>query len=254
MNLDFLSSAKKVIAGAIAAGAIVVVQEVTKSSVMPLIAGAPDGSVPSQSVAPNVSTPQQAPAPSPAPSPVAPPAGPATPTPAVIPSVAADPPAPTAPVEIEPQKVPDPMPVAPQPVAPQPVLVAAASPAAAAATPAPTAIPAAVSVPTPAPAPAPLDPMPAVFKGEFEQALTIARTNGKDEALTEGLQSFSAAGRFIQKGDWTGARDALRSAERTPALKRLALYWRCRVAKLEIGAENFDRCAPEAGVDPAAYR
>jgi hypothetical protein len=237
LDLRFISSTKKVIAGAVAAGAIVLAQELTKSKVVPLLGGAPAATGPALTVA------TDAPAlPAPAPS-LAVPSISSVPAPAAIPAPAADPPAaPSPPVEIEPQKapgsaVPTPTPASEPPANPGPEPGAPPRPVAA-----------------PAPSPTPADPMQAVFRGEFDQALTIARTNGKDEALTEGLESFAQAGRLIQKSDWTGARDALRNAERTPALKKLSLYWRCRVSKLEIGAENFDRCASEAGVNPSAYR
>ena len=146
----------------------------------------------------------------------------------------------------------------PAPAAPAPVAVAVRDPDAAR-PPAPaTSPPTQDTVPRgePASRPAGRGPTPssAVFTGDFDKALEIARGDEQYRPLIPALTHFAEAGRLMTQSDWVAARNSLRQAEQTPELRKLAFYWRCKLGKAEKGLAGPDRCAAEARIDPSSVR
>lgn len=233
VDFNFFNATKKAAVAAIAAGAVVVVQELTKTKVVPIFAGPAPVTAPEK--------------------PVPAPVGMAT-----TGSAGRDGSSPPGVTTTVPQgagtdevaHVPAP-PVEVKATGQAGGLISDARPAEPG--PAGVADPAALD-PAPAKVAASPSPLGAVYRGEFDRALEIGRADDANGALVPGLENFADAGRRIEKAEWIEARDALRQAERTPQLRRLSIYWRCRISKLEIGSENFDRCAPEAGIAPGTYR
>ena len=139
----------------------------------------------------------------------------------------------------------------------------AASAAAAGTAPAPSPTAPAASAPPdspsapPAAAVAPAQPprslLQAVFEGEFDVALQTARADERYRSLRPGLAAFAEGGTSMKAQDWTAARSSFRRAESTPELRPLSFYWRCRLAKAEIGTDGpaaVERCQSEAGLPP----
>ncbi|MEI7704125.1 MAG: hypothetical protein WCK73_05965 [Deltaproteobacteria bacterium] len=210
---DFLGGTKKLVYGAIAAAAVVAAQEITKRFVDKGMTG--DAAKPAASAA--------AAGTAPAPSPTAPAASAPAPAPAPV--------VPVAP------------PAAPPTAASAPLVVASAPPDS------PSAPPAAAV----APAQPPRSLLQAVFEGEFDVALQTARADERYRSLRPGLAAFAEGGTSMKAQDWTAARSSFRRAESTPELRPLSFYWRCRLAKAEIGTDGpaaVERCQSEAGLPP----